>query len=102
LVFAASCLVMVGMFVDRFGFVAAGQIAPSTAASGIVAEPFAAYSPSLAEIGIVVGAIAAVGLAYTLAERFLDLSSPGGRGDVHGVRASMQRTILRRTLGAAR
>jgi len=102
LVFAASCLVMVGMFVDRFGFVAAGQIVPSTAASGIVAEPYAAYSPSLAEIGIVVGAIAMVGLVYTLAERFLDLSSPGGRGDVHGVRASMQRTIFRRTVGAAR
>jgi len=101
-VLAASCLVLVGMFFDRFGFVAAGQIAPSTAASGIVAAPYATYSPSLIEIGIVVGAVAAVGLVYTLAERFMDLSSPGGPADVHGVRASGQRTIFRRTLGAAR
>ena len=101
-VFAASCLVLVGMFFDRFGFVAAGQIAPSTAASGIVAAPYATYSPSLIEIGIVVGAVAAVGLVYTLAERFMDLSSPGGQADVHGVRASGQRTIFRRTFGAVR
>jgi molybdopterin-containing oxidoreductase family membrane subunit len=101
-VFAASCLVIVGMFFDRFGFVAAGQIASSSSASGVVAEPYAAYTPSLTEIGIVVGAIAVVGLVYTLAERFLDLSSPGGSGDVHGVRASMQRSILRRTIGATR
>ena len=102
IVFAASCLVLVGMFFDRFGFVAAGQIASSPAASGIVAVPYATYTPSLIEIGIVVGVIAAVGLVYTLAERFVDLSSPGGPGDVHGVRASGLRTILRRTLGAAR
>lgn len=101
-VFAASCLVLIGMFFDRFGFVAAGQIAPSTTgASGIVAQPFAAYAPSLIEIGIVVGSIAAVGLVYTLAERFFDLSSPGGSSDVHGVRASMGRSFLRRTLGQA-
>ncbi|NJD28089.1 MAG: hypothetical protein FIA92_07310 [Chloroflexi bacterium] len=101
-VFGAACFVLVGMFVDRFGFVAAGQIAPSTAASGIVAAPYAAYTPSVAEIGIVIGAIAVVGLVYTLAERFLDLSSPGGRGDVHGVRASMQRSMFRRVLGDTR
>lgn len=100
-VFAASCLVMVGMFFDRFGFVSAGQIGGSSA-SGIVAAPYAVYTPSLAEIGIIVGSIAGIGLLYTLAERFLDLSSPGGRGDVHGVRASMRRTFLRRTLGATR
>ncbi len=100
-VFGASTFVLVGMFFDRFGFVAAGQIASSTSASGIVAD-IATYTPSLIEIGIVIGAIAAVGLLYTLAERFLDLSSPGGPADVHGVRASMQRAILRRTLGATR
>jgi molybdopterin-containing oxidoreductase family membrane subunit len=100
IVFAASCLTLVGMFVDRLQFVTAGQISPG-AASGLVAVPYVAYTPSLVEIGIVLGACAGVPLVYTLAERFLDLSSPGGSGDVHGVRASGSRTFLRRTLGAA-
>ena len=95
-VFAASWLIMIGLFVDRLTFVTAGQIAPSTAASGIVSSPYASYVPSLDEIGIVVGAVAAVALVYVLVERFIDLSSPGGPGDVHGLRASLQKTLLRR------
>ena len=100
-VFAASCLTLIGVFVDRLQFVTAGQITPAGAASGLVAVPYATYSPSLIEIGIVVGACAVVPLVYTLAERFLDLSSPGGSGDVHGVRSSGARAILRRSLGGA-
>jgi molybdopterin-containing oxidoreductase family membrane subunit len=101
-VFAASCLTLIGVFVDRLQFVTAGQIAPAGAASGLVAVPYTAYSPSIIEIGIVVGACAVVPLVYTLAERFLDLSSPGGSGDVHGIRASGARAILRRSLGGVR
>jgi molybdopterin-containing oxidoreductase family membrane subunit len=100
-VFVACCLTIVGVFVDRLQFVTAGQITPG-AASGLVAVPYTTYSPSLIEIGIVVGACAVIPLVYTIAERFLDLSSPGGSGDVHGVRASGARAMLRRSLGGAR
>lgn len=102
IVFAASVLTLVGIFVDRLQFVSAGQIAPLGASSGRVDVPYLTYAPSLVEIGIVVGACALIPLGYTLAERFLDMSSPGGSGDVHGIRASGSRSILRRTLGAAR
>ena len=101
-VFAACSLTLVGIFVDRLQFVTAGQISPAGAASGQVAMPYTTYSPSLIEIGIVIGACAVIPLAYSLAERFLDLSSPGGSGDVHGVRASGARAMVRRSLGGAR
>jgi len=99
-VFAASWLIMVGVFVDRLSFVTAGQIAPWGAASGIVSEPYATYVPSLDEIAIVAASIAVVALLYVIAERFLDLSSPGGSwtGDVHGVRASGATAMLRRAI----
>jgi Ni/Fe-hydrogenase subunit HybB-like protein len=71
--FVAALLAIVGVFVDRMTFVAAGQIAP-TSAAGNVAAPFTTYSPSPVEIAIVLGALAFVALAYTLAERYLDLA----------------------------
>ncbi len=83
--FAASCLAFVGLLADRMLFVSAGQIAPTTAASGIVSGPYAQYSPSPVEISIVLGAFAFVALVYTLAERYLDMSDPGGH-----VRASAE------------
>ena len=79
--FAAASLAIVGVFVDRLTFVAAGQIAPTTAVSGVVSAPYAAYTPSLVEIGILLGAAAVVTIGYTLAERYLDL----GETDVHAV-----------------
>lgn len=97
-VFAASWLIMIGIFVDRLSFVTAGQIAPWGASSGIVSGQYASYVPSLTELGIVAGSIAVVALVYVVAERFLDLSSPGGRGDVHGLRASGARAMLRRRI----
>jgi molybdopterin-containing oxidoreductase family membrane subunit len=97
-VFVAGWLIMVGVFVDRLSFVTAGQIAPWGAASGTVSGTYASYIPSLDELGIVAGAIAVVALVYVIAERFLDLSSPGGSGDVHGVRASGARAMLRRAI----
>lgn len=101
LVFGASCLILIGVFVDRLQFVTAGQITPVTSSAQVV-MPYASYTPSLVELGIVAGACAAIPLLYSLAERFFDLSSPGGPGDVHGVRASGTRAFIRRTLGAAR
>ena len=76
--FVAASLAMSGLFADRLGFVEAGQIAPAGAASGIVAQPYGSYAPSLVEIGIVVGAVGLIAFAFTVAEHFLDLSSPIG------------------------
>jgi Ni/Fe-hydrogenase subunit HybB-like protein len=101
LVFGASCLILVGVFVDRLQFVTAGQITPVTSSAQVV-MPYATYMPSVVELGIVAGACAVIPLLYSIAERFFDLSSPGGSGDVHGVRASGSRAFLRRTLGASR
>ena len=78
--FAACCLALAGVLLDRTAFVLAGQIAPDTASSGIVSTPFAEYVPSPVEISIVVGAAAFMAFVYTLAERFLDLGSFGGHG----------------------
>lgn len=75
----ASSLVLLGVFVDRFTFVLAGQLAPTTAVSGVVSAPHASYLPSPVEIAIVIGAVAFVALMYTLAERYLDLAE----SDVH-------------------
>lgn len=76
----ASISAFVGIFADRLIFVAAGQIAPASAASGIVSQPFATYTPSLGEIAIVAGAFGLVGFLYTLAERFLDLRQHDDHG----------------------
>jgi molybdopterin-containing oxidoreductase family membrane subunit len=70
----AGALAMVGVFVDRLTFVIAGQAAPVTTVSGVVSAPVAVYTPSLVEIAIVIGGLALVAFAYTLSERYLDLS----------------------------
>lgn len=70
----AAVLTMSGVFVDRLTFVEAGQLAPVTTVGGVVSSPYATYAPSLVEIAIVVGAMALIAFAYTLAERYLDLS----------------------------
>ncbi len=75
----ASGLALVGVFVDRTTFVSAGQIAPTTVVVGNVSYPYASYSPSPVEIAIIAAAFAFVALAYTLAERYLDM----GETDVH-------------------
>jgi Ni/Fe-hydrogenase subunit HybB-like protein len=64
----------VGVFADRLTFVEAGQMAPVTTVSGVVSAPYAAYSPSLVEIAIIVGGVGLIAFMYTLAERYLDLS----------------------------
>jgi molybdopterin-containing oxidoreductase family membrane subunit len=74
----AGALALTGVFVDRLTFVIAGQAAPVTTVSGVVSVPVATYAPSLVEIAIVVGGLALVAFAYTLAERYLDLSESEG------------------------
>jgi len=78
-VFTSSVLALAGILLDRFLFVATGQVAPVTAASGTVSHPYAAYSPTVVEIAIIVGAGAFMAFFYTLAERYLDM----GEGDEH-------------------
>ena len=75
---AAAGLAMLGLFADRAIFVFAGQIAPSTAVAGVQSAPFATYTPSPVELAIVVGALAAIALAYTLAERCLPMGEHSG------------------------
>jgi molybdopterin-containing oxidoreductase family membrane subunit len=75
---AAAGLAMLGLFADRAIFVFAGQVAPSTAVAGVASAPFAAYAPSPVELAIVVGAVAALALAYTLAERCLPMGEHSG------------------------
>jgi Ni/Fe-hydrogenase subunit HybB-like protein len=76
----AGLLIWVGVFVDRFTFVSAGQIAPVTAISGTVSSPYAAYTPSPVEIGIILGAFAFIAFVYTMAERYLDLHEASAHG----------------------
>ena len=78
-VFTASVLALSGIAIDRFLLVAAGQVAPITAASGTVSYPYAPYSPTVVELAIFVGAGAFMAFLYTLAERYLDM----GEGDAH-------------------
>jgi Ni/Fe-hydrogenase subunit HybB-like protein len=78
-VFAASVLCLGGIFLDRFLFVATGQISPITAGAGTVSHPYATYTPTPVELAIIAGAGAFMALGYTLAERYLDM----GEGDEH-------------------
>jgi Ni/Fe-hydrogenase subunit HybB-like protein len=75
----AAALALLGMFADRTLFVVAGEIVPRTTMAGTVSYPYAEYSPSAVEIGILLGAAAFVAIVYSLCERYLDM----GEGDVH-------------------
>ena len=93
----AALLAIVGVFVDRFTFVLAGQIGPTTV-SGVVSAPWGEYTPTLVEIGIIAGAVAFVALGYTLAERYLDLRE--ARAHVFVPIPDLLRSRVRRLLGA--
>lgn len=75
----AAITSLVGILADRILFVAAGEFVPRTTMAGTVAHPYAEYTPSLVELGILVGAMAFMAMVYSLAERYL----PMGEGDVH-------------------
>jgi Ni/Fe-hydrogenase subunit HybB-like protein len=70
---ATSVAMLVGVFADRLNLVEAGQIYPRTTMAGAVSYPYANYTPSPVEIGILVFALAFFATAYTLAERYLHM-----------------------------
>ncbi|MEI7743140.1 MAG: NrfD/PsrC family molybdoenzyme membrane anchor subunit [Chloroflexota bacterium] len=76
---ATSVAMLVGVFADRLNLVEAGQIYPRTTVGGAVSYPYASYTPSPVEIGILVFALAFFATAYTLAERYLRM----GESDSH-------------------
>jgi Ni/Fe-hydrogenase subunit HybB-like protein len=73
---ATSVAMLVGVFADRLNLIEAGQIYPRTTQAGAVSYPYASYTPSPVEIGILIFALAFFATAYTLAERYLHM---GGR-----------------------
>jgi len=75
----AAGLALAGIAVDRTLFVLAGEIVPRTTMAGTVGYPYADYTPSLVEIGILVGAASFMAMIYSLCERYLDM----GEGDLH-------------------
>ncbi len=66
-VLTGSLLVMVGTFVMRYEFVVAGQVFPN------IKEGLPSYWPTLMEVFIIGGVIAAFLLVYTLGEKYLTL-----------------------------
>jgi molybdopterin-containing oxidoreductase family membrane subunit len=76
-IFGVAIMILVGVFLDRYLFVAAGQIYPMTSLSGTVAQPYAEYAPTWVEILIMVGGLAFMAFMYTLAERYLDMGHSG-------------------------
>lgn len=66
-VLTGSLLVLVGTFVMRYEFVVAGQVFPN------IKEGLPSYWPTLMEVFIISGVIAAFLLVYTLGEMYLSL-----------------------------
>jgi molybdopterin-containing oxidoreductase family membrane subunit len=75
----AAGLALMGIAVDRTLFVIAGEIVPRTTMAGTVGYPYAEYTPSPVEIGVLIGAASFMALVYSLCERYLDM----GEGDQH-------------------
>ncbi len=72
-VFAASALVLIGMFASRFEFVVGGQVAAMTA-DNFHEFPVASYAPSATELAIVVAGVALFALLYTFGRELFDLN----------------------------
>ena len=79
-VFAASTLVLVGMFVSRFEFVVGGQVAALTA-DNFHEYPVASYAPSATELAIVVAGVSLFALLYTVARALFDLDELPHHGE---------------------
>ena len=73
-VFLAALLTMVGIFVMRYDLVIGGQMVPVTIDHS-VHTGYLSYTPSVAEWGIVIGALALVPILYVIGMRFLSFLS---------------------------
>ncbi|BCR03716.1 Hdr menaquinol oxidoreductase integral membrane subunit [Desulfuromonas versatilis] len=69
----AGMMTTIGIFFMRYDLVIAGQLVPMREDSARGAHGLLSYFPSLAEIAIVIGAIAVCLFLYTLAEKIFDL-----------------------------
>ena len=67
-VFVGASMVLVGTFVMRYEFIVAGQVFPN------IKQGLPSYWPTVMEVFIVCGIVAAFLLSYTLGERFLSLT----------------------------
>jgi molybdopterin-containing oxidoreductase family membrane subunit len=72
-VMVAGVLCTIGIFFMRYDLVVAGQIVPMRADTDGVVNGLVSYAPSMAEYGIVLGAMATCMFLYTLAEKVFDL-----------------------------
>ena len=66
-VFVGASMVLVGTFVMRYEFIVAGQVYPN------IKQGLPSYWPTVMEVFIVCGIVAAFLFSYTLGERFLSL-----------------------------
>ena len=65
----AALLVLVGQFVSRYNLVVAGLIVPQFAGYNVDAPTYLAYTPTPAEILLVVGGIGVMGLGFLIGEQ---------------------------------
>jgi Ni/Fe-hydrogenase subunit HybB-like protein len=72
-VMVAGALCTVGIFFMRYDLVVAGQIVPMREGTDGIINGLVSYTPSWAEYGIVLGALATCMFLYTLAEKIFDL-----------------------------
>ena len=68
--FLACAMVLIGAFVQRYDLVVGGQIVPVFSGLEITSPKYLAYSPSVAELLIVMGCVGICGTLFLLGERF--------------------------------
>lgn len=69
----AGASTLIGIFMMRFDFVVAGQIAPLNVVPGVTETLYHTYNPSMQEWGLLFGGISLAILAYMVLENMLDL-----------------------------
>ncbi|RME33194.1 MAG: polysulfide reductase [Deltaproteobacteria bacterium] len=77
-VMAAGLSATIGIFFMRYDLVIAGQLVTMREGTANLVNGLLSYSPSLTEVAIVIGAISACLLLYTLAEKMLPLAEEQG------------------------
>jgi Ni/Fe-hydrogenase subunit HybB-like protein len=76
-VMLAGLFTTIGLFFMRYDMVVAGQIHPMRNSYGAGSTVLLHYTPSLAEMGIVIGSVSVCLFVYILIEKKFDLSSTG-------------------------